>query len=309
MLQDRLEAKGAAGPALRHSSNRGEVVIAKGVCLGVRTVRRGGVGGTGAPIPPPTARHPPPATCYPPTLTFAAMARPSSPPPACLLQEPGSTVLVAGATGGVGQLLTAKLLDVSAPPSAVLLLASAANPRAAKQQAAHASHPPHPGPTLARVQRGYKVRALARSAEKVAQLFGGADGLSVSLADLRDPSTLPAALEGVDAVCCCTGTTAFPSKRCGCRGGKGEGLRHIFVLACWPQLKHVWDCGDHCHCLLPTSPAPPALQQPTHRLPPRLLLLPLPTPASLPAGGTATTARSRRILCLCATWCGPAPKT
>jgi NADPH:quinone reductase-like Zn-dependent oxidoreductase len=30
-----------------------------------------------------------------------------------LLQEPGSTVLVAGATGGVGQLLTAKLLDVS----------------------------------------------------------------------------------------------------------------------------------------------------------------------------------------------------
>lgn len=29
------------------------------------------------------------------------------------LQEPGATVLVAGATGGVGQLLTAKLLDVS----------------------------------------------------------------------------------------------------------------------------------------------------------------------------------------------------
>lgn len=30
-----------------------------------------------------------------------------------VLQEPGSTVLVAGATGGVGQLLTAKLLEVS----------------------------------------------------------------------------------------------------------------------------------------------------------------------------------------------------
>lgn len=28
-------------------------------------------------------------------------------------QEPGSTVLVAGATGGVGQLVTAKLLEVS----------------------------------------------------------------------------------------------------------------------------------------------------------------------------------------------------
>lgn len=34
-------------------------------------------------------------------------------PTALVLQEPGSTVLVAGATGGVGQLLTAKLLDVS----------------------------------------------------------------------------------------------------------------------------------------------------------------------------------------------------
>lgn len=30
------------------------------------------------------------------------------------LQEPGATVLVAGATGGVGQLVAAKLLDVSA---------------------------------------------------------------------------------------------------------------------------------------------------------------------------------------------------
>lgn len=28
------------------------------------------------------------------------------------IQEPGSTVLVAGATGGVGQLTTAKLLEV-----------------------------------------------------------------------------------------------------------------------------------------------------------------------------------------------------
>lgn len=86
--------------------------------------------------------------------------------------EPGSTVLVAGATGGVGQVLTAKLL-----------------------------------------QRGYNVRALSRSAEKVQQQFGGAEGLSVVIADMRDPSTLAAAVEGVDAVCCCTGTTAFPSKR------------------------------------------------------------------------------------------------
>ncbi|EFN51223.1 hypothetical protein CHLNCDRAFT_10816, partial [Chlorella variabilis] len=81
-------------------------------------------------------------------------------------------VLVAGATGGVGQLLTAKLLE-----------------------------------------RGYKVKALSRSADKVQQLFRGAEGLSTAIADMRDASSLPAALEGVDAVVCCTGTTAFPSKR------------------------------------------------------------------------------------------------
>lgn len=79
---------------------------------------------------------------------------------------------MAGATGGVGQLLTAKLLE-----------------------------------------RGYQVRALSRSADKVRQQFGDAPGLSAAIADLRDPASLPAALAGVDAVCCCTGTTAFPSKR------------------------------------------------------------------------------------------------
>ena len=30
----------------------------------------------------------------------------------CVVQAPGDTVLVAGATGGVGQILTAKLLEV-----------------------------------------------------------------------------------------------------------------------------------------------------------------------------------------------------
>lgn len=75
-------------------------------------------------------------------------------------------------------------------------------------------------------QRGYKVRALSRSSDKVQQLFRGAEGLSTAIADLREPSSLPAALEGVDAVVCATGTTAFPSKRCaaaaavGHRGGK-----------------------------------------------------------------------------------------
>lgn len=89
-----------------------------------------------------------------------------------MVQKPDSTVLVAGATGGVGQLLTAKLLD-----------------------------------------RGYKVRALSRSAEKTRQLLGDALGLEPVYGDMRDPSSLPAVLDGVAAVCCCTGTTAFPSKR------------------------------------------------------------------------------------------------
>lgn len=62
-------------------------------------------------------------------------------------------------------------------------------------------------------QRGYQVRALSRSQDKVRQLLGDAPGLEAVIGDLRDPSTLPAVLEGVDAVCCCTGTTAFPSKR------------------------------------------------------------------------------------------------
>ena len=79
-------------------------------------------------------------------------------------------------------------------------------------QPAHALPPLLPPPT--NPQRGYKVRALSRSGDKVQQLFGGAPGLSVALADLREPSSLPAALEGVDAVVCATGTTAFPSKRC-----------------------------------------------------------------------------------------------
>lgn len=89
------------------------------------------------------------------------------------LQAPGETVLVLGATGGVGQLLTAKLIE-----------------------------------------RGYKVRAVIRSASKAAQLLGSAPGLSFVEADGRKPETLtPALFQGVSAVLWCTGTTAFPSAR------------------------------------------------------------------------------------------------
>lgn len=78
-------------------------------------------------------------------------------------------------TGGVGQLVVAKLLE-----------------------------------------RGYRVRALTRSAERAAALRGaGSEELELVAVDLRDASSLDAsrAAAGVDAVVCCTGTTAFPSSR------------------------------------------------------------------------------------------------
>jgi uncharacterized protein YbjT (DUF2867 family) len=83
-------------------------------------------------------------------------------------------VLVAGATGGVGQLLCAKLLE-----------------------------------------RGYRVLALSRDAEKTRSLLGSdVAGLSVVTGDLRSKDSLSKIdWSIVNAICCCTGTTAFPSKR------------------------------------------------------------------------------------------------
>jgi NAD(P)-dependent dehydrogenase (short-subunit alcohol dehydrogenase family) len=96
------------------------------------------------------------------------------------LAPPGGIVLVAGASGGVGQLAVASLLA-----------------------------------------RGYNVRALVRSAERAASLFGdtsqaqASGALRIIACDLRDAAALAAsgAAAGVDAVVCATGTTAFPSKR------------------------------------------------------------------------------------------------
>ena len=86
--------------------------------------------------------------------------------------EPGSTILVAGATGGVGQLVCAKLLE-----------------------------------------RGYKVKALSRSKEKTQSLLGDVPNLEVVYGDMRSKQSLVDAIKDVDVICCCTGTTAFPSKR------------------------------------------------------------------------------------------------
>ncbi|PON97652.1 NAD(P)-binding domain containing protein [Trema orientale] len=84
-------------------------------------------------------------------------------------------VLVVGGTGGVGQLVVASLLN-----------------------------------------RNIKSRLLLRDPEKAAMLFGEQDEetLQVCKGDTRNPGDLdPTFFEGVTHVICCTGTTAFPSKR------------------------------------------------------------------------------------------------
>jgi uncharacterized protein YbjT (DUF2867 family) len=120
-------------------------------------------------------------------------------------QEPGATVLVAGATGGVGQLLTAKLLE-----------------------------------------RGYTVRAMTRSKEKAAQLLGSAPGLEIVVGDLRDATTLGPAVQGVDAVCCTTGTTAFPSQRWAGDNGPErtdyEGVKKLIAAASPAGIKRFVLC-------------------------------------------------------------------
>lgn len=55
---------------------------------------------------------------------------------------------------------------------------------------------------------------MTRSREKASQLLGEKDGLEVIVADAKDPQSLPAAVQGIDAVAAVTGTTAFPSKKC-----------------------------------------------------------------------------------------------
>ena len=79
------------------------------------------------------------------------------------------TILITGATGGVGQLAVAYALS-----------------------------------------QGYSVRAVTRNAAKARPLFE--NRVELVEADLRLPNTLDI-LDGVDAVLCCSGTTAFPSDK------------------------------------------------------------------------------------------------
>jgi len=79
-------------------------------------------------------------------------------------------VLVAGATGGVGQLVVGKLLE-----------------------------------------KNLRVRVLTRNAAKAQKMFD--DKVEIAVGDIRESSTLPAAMLNVTHIICSTGTTAFPSDR------------------------------------------------------------------------------------------------
>ena len=84
-------------------------------------------------------------------------------------------VIVAGATGGVGQLTVSKLLEL-----------------------------------------GLAVRVLTRSADKASKMFEGK--VEIALGDIRHLSTLEAAMRDVAYIICCTGTSAFPSRKWGFKG-------------------------------------------------------------------------------------------
>lgn len=61
------------------------------------------------------------------------------------------------------------------------------------------------------LEKGVKVRILMRNAEKAKKMFD--DKVEVFVGDIREPNTLPPAVDGVTHIICCTGTTAFPSAR------------------------------------------------------------------------------------------------
>jgi uncharacterized protein YbjT (DUF2867 family) len=61
------------------------------------------------------------------------------------------------------------------------------------------------------LEKDVKVRALTRNAEKAKKMFD--NKVEVFVGDIRKPNTLPAAVDNVSHIICCTGTTAFPSAR------------------------------------------------------------------------------------------------
>ncbi|KAJ4845976.1 hypothetical protein Tsubulata_000785 [Turnera subulata] len=130
------------------------------------------------PIISSTRGYPSP-TSSPPSVVHAVREEVSSKSPVSDSKTAPSSssklVLVVGGTGGVGQLVVASLLD-----------------------------------------RKIKSRLLLREPAKATSLFGQQDEeiLQVFTGDTRNPEDLPPSVfEGITHVICCTGTTAFPSKR------------------------------------------------------------------------------------------------
>ena len=64
----------------------------------------------------------------------------------------------------------------------------------------------------------------------------------VVTADLRDPAALKGLLDGCDAVCASTGTTAFPSKRC----LRSTSL-HLLQLQCSMPAQQRWGRAYSSH--------------------------------------------------------------
>ncbi|MEL7409750.1 MAG: NAD(P)H-binding protein, partial [Cyanobacteria bacterium J06558_2] len=121
-------------------------------------------------------------------------------------------ILVAGSTGGVGQLVVARLL--------------------AKKLA---------------------VRALIRDSKRAESMFD--QQVELVTGDLREPDTLAKATEDIKYIICCTGTTAFPSRRWDFaqffqpsnspQAVDGQGVKNL-VAAASPDLRRfvfVSSCG------------------------------------------------------------------
>jgi uncharacterized protein YbjT (DUF2867 family) len=129
-----------------------------------------------------------------------------------MIPSASELVIVAGATGGVGQLTVSKLLE-----------------------------------------KGLAVRVLTRNADKARKMFE--DKVEIALGDIRQMAMLEAAVRDVAYIICCTGTTAFPSRKWGFKGFlsvknspqqvDAEGIKNLVVAAPKNLKKFVYisSCG------------------------------------------------------------------
>lgn len=132
-----------------------------------------------------------------------------------LLQEPGATVLVVGATGGVGQVLTAKLLEVctlhqQSPCRLWQFLRRLPFCSANSKSKPYLETQQRLGSTLV-MQTAYRCAELLCTLSM--QWPVRLTSVQLVEGDCRKAETLKGLFNGVDAVVCVIGTTAFPSAR------------------------------------------------------------------------------------------------